>query len=394
MINLSLFTLELNLFYGCIIYIQLFMLQNKIYLNFICEILKTFAVILFGLSIIALTVRAVNFLDLVVDNGYPLSTYFKYSFLNFLGIAPKFIPFSFLIALTIFVIKHLQNNEFLILWTTGIRKIQIVHVFFLTSFLAMIIYLFFTTFLTPISLNKSRSLLGQEQYNSISPTLKTQEFNDTFKGLIFFVEKKINNQLQNVFLQDTGNHFKNLSSDISKNSVTNIIAEKGVVEKKRIILINGQIISSTQDNSENEVIKFDQLNIDLSYVNTNTIKDFKLQETSTLQLINCITEKNLSIPNCSAKNEIVSSLNRRIILPFYIPVIALICSLLIISSKKKYFNKNIIFIYSFLLLIFTELSVRYTGINKYVFYTFLITPLIMSLIIYMILKHNFDRETI
>ena len=56
------------------------MLQNKIYLNFIAEILKTFAVILFALSIIALTVRAVNFLDLVVENGYPLTTYFKYSF--------------------------------------------------------------------------------------------------------------------------------------------------------------------------------------------------------------------------------------------------------------------------------------------------------------------------
>ena len=80
----------------------------------------------------------------------------------------------------------------------------------------MLIYLFFTTFLTPLSLNKSRSLLGQEEYNSILPTLKTQEFNDTFKGLTFFVDKKSDNQLQNVFLQDKGNHFKNLSSDISK----------------------------------------------------------------------------------------------------------------------------------------------------------------------------------
>ena len=69
--------------------------QNKIYYNFIIEIAKTFVVILFALSIIALTVRAVNFLDLVVENGYPLSTYFQYSFLNFLGIAPKFKPFSF-----------------------------------------------------------------------------------------------------------------------------------------------------------------------------------------------------------------------------------------------------------------------------------------------------------
>ena len=45
------------------------MLQNKIYHNFIIEISRTFAVILFALSIIALTVRAVNFLDLVVESN-------------------------------------------------------------------------------------------------------------------------------------------------------------------------------------------------------------------------------------------------------------------------------------------------------------------------------------
>ena len=53
------------------------MLQNKIYQNYLIEILKTFLVILFGLSIIALTVRAVNFLDLIVENGYPVTTYFQ-----------------------------------------------------------------------------------------------------------------------------------------------------------------------------------------------------------------------------------------------------------------------------------------------------------------------------
>ena len=46
------------------------MLQNKIYQNFFLEIFKTFLIVLFGLSIIALTVRAVSFLDLIVDNGY------------------------------------------------------------------------------------------------------------------------------------------------------------------------------------------------------------------------------------------------------------------------------------------------------------------------------------
>ena len=78
------------------------MLQNKIYQNFLVEIFKTFLMILFGLSIIALTVRAVNFLDLIVDNGYPVVTYFKYSFLNLFGIGLKFIPFSFLLTIDTF----------------------------------------------------------------------------------------------------------------------------------------------------------------------------------------------------------------------------------------------------------------------------------------------------
>ena len=98
------------------------MLQNKIYQNFLIEIFKTFVIILFGLSLIALTVRAVSFLDLIVDNGYPVLTYFKYSFLNLFGITPKFVPLAFLLSLTIFILKHIQDSEFVILWTSGIKK--------------------------------------------------------------------------------------------------------------------------------------------------------------------------------------------------------------------------------------------------------------------------------
>ena len=166
------------------------MLQNKIYLNFLLEIIKTFLIILFGLSIVALTVRAVNFLDLIVDNGYPVDIYFKYSLLNLFGIATKFIPFSFLIAVTIFVLKHLQDSEFVILWTSGVKKIHVVNLLFFTSILIFIFYLILSTFLTPIALNKSRQLLSKEDLNSFLPTIRTHQFSDSFKGFTFVVEKK------------------------------------------------------------------------------------------------------------------------------------------------------------------------------------------------------------
>ena len=106
------------------------MLHNKIYLNFIFEITKTFFLILFGFSLIALTVRAVSFLDLIVDSGYPITTYFFYSSLNIFGFAPKFIPLSFLLSLMIFVIKHDQEGELIILWTSGVKKISFANIFF------------------------------------------------------------------------------------------------------------------------------------------------------------------------------------------------------------------------------------------------------------------------
>ena len=46
------------------------MLKNKIYNYFFNEIFKNFIIILFTFAAIAWVVRAVNFLDLLVDDGY------------------------------------------------------------------------------------------------------------------------------------------------------------------------------------------------------------------------------------------------------------------------------------------------------------------------------------
>ena len=371
------------------------MLQNKIYRNFIIEIFKTFIIILFGLSLIALTVRSVSFLDLIVDSGYPVVTYFKYSLLNLFGIAPKFVPLAFLISLTIFILRHIQDSEFVILWTSGIKKISVVNLFLFTSIIVLSIYLLLSTIITPYALNKSRQLLSNDKFNSFLPTIKKQQFSDSFKGFTFIVEKKINNELQNIFLHDKGNNLKNLSSNVSQTSSTTIIAENGIIDIKKMILFNGQIISSKK-NKENEIVKFEQLNIDLSDLATTTIKAPKIQETSTIKLLSCFSKKFGSDQICNEdiKKEILPTLNRRFIIPFYIPVISLICSLLLIKSEKKLFHKISIFSYSFLLLVFTELAVRYSGINNLIMFFFIIFPFVLLLFLYSFLIYKFSKESI
>tara|TARA_A100001035_G_C27740120_1_gene481102 strand:- start:61 stop:1188 length:1128 start_codon:yes stop_codon:yes gene_type:complete len=371
------------------------MLQNKIYLNFIKEIFKTFLVVLFGLSLIALTVRAVSFLELIVENGYPVGTYFKYSLLNLFGIAPKFIPLSFLISLTIFILKHLQDGEFIILWVSGVKKIQLVNLFFFMSVFVLIIYLIFSSFLTPMALNKSRKLLGQDQLNSFLPTIRAQQFSDSFKGFTFFVDKKIEKEIQNIFLFDKGNNLKNLSPNISKASSTTIIAKNGIVEKKKLILFSGQIISSQKDTNKDQVIKFEQLNVDLGKLSTSTIKQPKIQETSTFKLLKCFKIFSSQNENCKEdfKKEIIPNLIRRTVLPLYIPIIALICSLLLIKSRKIYFNKMSIFSYSFALLLFIELAIRFTGLNVFMKLFFISFPFFLISVFYLFLINKFTKET-
>ena len=370
------------------------MLQNKIYLNFIIEIIKTFLLILFGFSLIALTVRAVSFLDLIVDSGYPISTYFYYSSLNIFGLAPKFIPLSFLISLIIFIIKHDQEGEFIILWTSGVKKINFVNLFFSISIFITIIYLIFSTILTPLALYKSRTLLSNDKFNSFLPTVKKQTFSDNFKGFTFIVEEKVGNEVKNIFLNDKGNNLKNLSTNTEEAKDITIIAQSGIVDKKKFFLINGQIISS-KENDKNDVIKFEELAIDLRNLSSSTIKQPKIQETSTLKLLDCFNKnssQNLKFCNEDFKKEIYPILNRRIILPLYIPIISLICSLLLVKSNNKYFGKVSVFIYCFLILLFTELAVRYTGINFLTRISFILLPITLIIIFYSFLIFQFSKE--
>jgi lipopolysaccharide export system permease protein len=370
------------------------MLQNKIYQNYTKEILKIFFTILLGLSLIAWTVRAVNFLDLIVESGYPIITYFQYSVLNIMGILVKFIPLSFLLALTLFVLRQIQENEFIILWTTGVKKIQLVHLFLLISIFITIFYIIFSTLITPYALNKSRQLLSNENETYFLPTVKAEQFNDSFSGLTFIVDKKFKNEIKNVFLQDKQNILKNISSEKFSKGTNAIIAAQGIVEKNNLILLNGSIISSDKQNLKNNIIKFEQLNLSLNNLTNTTIKQPKIQETSTIGLLNCYRSKFINEIQCkNFKKEILPVINRRIILPLFIPLITVISSLLLIKNKKNIFlNNTSVFLYSFFVLLYAELIIRYTGINYFINLTFIFSPLILCLLSYFYIRIKFSKE--
>ena len=378
------------------------MLKNKIYKYFSFEIGKTFLIILFAFTSIAWTVRAVNFLDLVVDNGHSIKTYAQFSLLNITNIITKFIPLSFLLALVISIMKFQRQNELIILWTTGLNKINVVNLFFKISLIVFVLQLSFATYITPNALNKSRNLIKVSDLESISSVIRVNNFSDTFKGLTFYIEQKDQSGLmRNIFIRDNNNSLKGIVSDLDTSDTT-IVAKTGYAENKKLILFNGFIQTKNKKN------KIDNINFSKTEFAVNSLKSRsiivpKLQETFTSFLLQClkINKSNISekIDGCpkNSKNDLIVTISRRLGMPIYIPLISLICSFLLVSVKTKkynFFNKYIYFLISFIILILAEILVRYSGFTNLNTIFYFLFPIVLMPIIYLMLIKKFAFEKI
>ena len=87
--------------------------MKKILFRNCSDYMSFFFVALISSSIIIWVFQAVNFLDIMIEDGRDL-TYIKYSLLNFPKIVSRLFPFVLFFSLFYVTIKHEFNNELLI----------------------------------------------------------------------------------------------------------------------------------------------------------------------------------------------------------------------------------------------------------------------------------------
>ncbi len=380
------------------------MFSNKIYTHFFKELSKYFLLVLFTFTIIVWTVQAVNFLDLIVDDGHAVSIYLSYSLLNISKIITKFIPLSFLIGLFLTILKFEDESEFMILWTAGLNKMRVVNFFLKVSILVTILQLLFASIVNPTVLNHSRSLIKSSNLDFISSMLKSNQFNDTVEGLtIYFEEKDENNIMKNIFIRDDNQIFKGLDRTKDSSNLT-IFAEKGRVEKKskNFLFLENGTIQTENKKKEIQTINFTKTRLLLQGMQTKSIIQPKIQETSSIILIRCLIgiDSKLDLLNCpkeKSKIDTLSEINRRFGMPLYIPCIALLCSFLLISrneSKRKGLYKYFYFGLAFTSLVLAEILVRYSGKSYAYSYIYYLLPLISIPVLYFFLFRNFHNENL
>jgi len=117
-------------------------------------------------------------------------------------------------------------------------------------------------------------------------------------------------------------------------------------------------------------------------------------------LLKCIfnKNKNLKIENCSTDNykgEVMQTLSRRSGSPLYIPLIAVLVSFLLIHKRKEKYNflkKYVLFILTFIILILSEILLKYTGLFLLATISYYVFPIIVSIFFYIYLIKKITTE--
>ena len=356
------------------------------------EIFLFFLVSSIALTLIIWVIQAVNYLDIVTEDGHSFKVYFLFTLLSLPKIFSQSLPFVFFLSVFYIVSDYEDKNQLLIYWSYGVNKLQVINQIIQLSLIFVIFQIIFSTIAVPYTQDKSRSYIRSSNLDFFPNLIKPKKFIDTVKGLTIFIdEKNKDGSFSKILLKDETN----------TNNVQIIIAEKGNIilkDDKKILLLNNGEILKVNKNNKTTSFNFRTTQFNLENYSSKTTKTPKVQEIATIDLIKCFDflKKNLNTSvvirslNCNSNflKNIYQELFKRIYLPVYIVLIGLIASLILLKSKNTpgYFSFKIkIFLTGIFFIILSDILLNYTGnkiINNLIY---IVIPVFSFLIIYQIL---------
>ena len=359
-----------------------------------------FIIALLSSAVVIWVFQAVNFLDIMIEDGRSYSVYISYSLLNFPKIINKLFPFILFFSLFYVTIKYENNNELIIFWNFGINKIQLINFVFKFSIILMIIQLIFSSMIVPKSRDLARSFLRSSTVNFYENFIKPKRFNDTIKKVTIYSERKdIDGNLYNLYLK----------KEIDQNNFQITYAKKGYFREFKnlpvLVLFNGETITS----KNNEITNFSFSKSDFPINNTETnsfVVQQKTQELSSYNLLECMnflivankkTRKDPKIINCKENNinNIFKEIYKRFIVPFYILVLSLtplFVTLLSKESSKNFKLKMITFLIGLFFIIFSETTIRLISDSIIKNISISLLPFIFVIILYTIFFKQFNPK--
>ncbi len=374
-------------------------MKKILFKKLLIDYLSFFLIALLGSSIVVWVFQAVNYLDIMIEDGRDYIIYINYSLLNFPKILSKLFPFVLFFSIYYITSKFENNNELIILWNFGVTKIELINFIFKFSIILMVVQIVLSSLIIPKSQDMAKSFLRTSTINFYGNFIKPQRFNDTIKNVTIYSEKKdVEGNLYNLYLK----------KQLDQNNFQLTYAKKGIFKEINnmpvLVLYEGATITGKNDKITN--FSFSKSDFPLNNFKSNTTTYKKTQELSSFQLLRCLylleiekIIKETKIENCSKKNfqNIYKELYKRFLIPFYIPLLMLIPFLLLLSSKERtnYSKlKNITFLVGIFFIVFSETTIKLISTTHFENIMISLLPFLFLIFLYLIFfkKTNFKLK--
>ena len=362
------------------------------------DILAFFLLSSTAITLIVWVIQGVNLLDIISEQGHSIRVYLLYSILNIPKIFSKLIIFTYFLTLFVVLNRYEENNEILIFWTNGIRKISFINFIAKLSIFFVLLQLTFNLFFVPFTQNLAQEYLKNSSIEFFPKLIQERKFSNVMDNLTLFVEKSDDKGfLKGIYIKEK----------INDNESKIIVASEGKLIKKKtgfsFKLLNGEITNVNKKGSFN--LGFKETIYELSKFDNKTRKEKKLDETESVFLINCleifITKRKDTKLRCGQEDysfeikAIYEEIFKRSINPIYIIILSLVSSLLILKPKISYFQnyfKSFLFIIGFIIIIFSELSYKFITSQVSIEIVFILLPIISILFFYtyILIKSKFN----
>ena len=366
-------------------------MKKIIFRKLLSDCLVFSLIALVGISSIIWVFQAVNFLDIMIEDGRNHKIYLFYTLLNFPKIISKVLPFCIFFGFSYIFIKYELRNELIIYWNHGVEKISLIHFFFLFSILMLIFQILLLTYITPKSQEIARGLLRSSDVDYFEGLIKPKKFNDNVKGLTIFAEDKNDkDEFKNIYIKKrtTENNFQ----------VT--FAKKGVFENrgesKVLVLYDGESLNNNNDKITN--FSFAKSDFRLGEMESHVVVHRKLQEQPTLELFRCVKSiylnQKIQLLNCNQSNpkNVYKELFKRIVTPLYLPLLILISAINLIITKENinYLKLRFsIFLFGIIVIIISESTIGFIEDIFFKNIVYIILPIVLIFTLYSILIYKF-----
>jgi len=358
-------------------------INNFIFIKYILlYILKPFLVISLVLTGIVWLSRSLKYIDLIINKGLSLSSYFWFVSL----IAPKILalllPLISFVAVIYTYQKLKGESELLIIETFGISKLFLMVPAIIFGGIIALFLLIIEVYLSPNNYKTFKSFQSDLRNNFVMSTLEAGSFHNPIKGLTVYIDKASKNGVvENILIHDTRN----------KVIESTILAKQGILtnygNKTKVMVFDGTRYVFNYKNKKTSILNFSKYEFEIITEKKETVRFKQVEERSIKELFYPDTTINKKI-----KNEFLAEAHKRLSSPFLVIFMCALASFSILFGefKRKVLVSKII-LCSFIAVLTQAIYISFMNKLNFSIYTFslpYISLILLSCLPILIIKYE------